>query len=118
MSVSEPAARLGPMVAVLPWTQDRPWEWNWEMHPIWWPVAALAAGILLLILFGWVLLHLVPVILAIVGAALGIRWLMKATRGSSHDPATAILRERYARGEISKEEFDAKLRDLGAPRET
>ena len=32
--------------------------------------------------------------------------------GHRHDPAVAVLRERYARGEISKEEFEAKLRDL------
>jgi len=25
----------------------------------------------------------------------------------------ALLRERYARGEIGKDEFDAKMRDLG-----
>ena len=51
-------------------------------------------------------------ILGAVAAVLGIRWLLKGGRASRHDPAIAVLRERYARGEISKEEFEAKLRDL------
>jgi uncharacterized membrane protein len=38
---------------------------------------------------------------------------MGATTARRSDAAVAILRERYARGEISKEEFDAKMRDLG-----
>jgi uncharacterized membrane protein len=44
---------------------------------------------------------------------LGLRWLRKASDGSRSDPAVSVLRERYARGDIGKEEFEAKLRDLG-----
>jgi putative membrane protein len=83
------------------------------MYPIWWPVGIAATALLLLVLFGWVLLHLVPLVLVIVASVLGIRWLMGATTARRSDAAVAILRERYARGEISKEEFDAKMRDLG-----
>lgn len=98
------------------WAQERTWEGHWEMHPLWWPFVILAAALALLVLFGWALLNLAPVILGIIGAALGIRWLMRATdRSHSTDRAVAILRERYARGEISKEEFEAKMRDLGSP---
>jgi putative membrane protein len=43
---------------------------------------------------------------------LGIRWLVRQGRGSEPDAALDILRQRYARGEISKEEFEAKKRDL------
>ena len=95
------------------WAQDRMWEEHWTHHPIWWPVATLALSVFLLVLLGWALLNLAPVILGIVGAVLGIRWLRQAREGSRYDPAVSVLRERYARGEISKEEFDAKLRDLG-----
>lgn len=98
------------------WAQERTWEGHWEMHPIWWPFVILAAALILLVLFGWALLNLAPVILGIVGAVLGIRWLMRASdRSQSTDRAVGLLRERYARGEISKEEFDAKLRDLAGP---
>jgi putative membrane protein len=49
----------------------------------------------------------------IVGIVLAIRWLV--TQGKeSHptDTALDILRQRYARGDISKEEFEARKRDL------
>src|SRR5216684_6162270 len=98
----------------LAWAQERTWEGHWEVHPLWWPFVILAAALILLVLFGWALLNLAPVILGIIGAVLGIRWLMRATdRSHSTDRAISVLRERYARGEVSKEEFDAKMRDLG-----
>ncbi len=83
------------------------------MYPIWWPVGAAATALLLLVLFGWALLHLIPLVLIIVASVLGIRWFMGATGVRRADSAVAILRERYARGEIGKEEFEAKMRDLG-----
>jgi putative membrane protein len=43
----------------------------------------------------------------------GIRWLVTQGRASGSDSAMQILRERYARGDISREEFEAKRRDLG-----
>jgi putative membrane protein len=89
------------------------WEEHWAHHPIWWPVGILAISVFLLVLLGWALLNLAPVILGIVAAVLGIRWLRKASEGSRSDPAVSVLRERYARGDIGKEEFEAKLRDLG-----
>jgi putative membrane protein len=89
---------------------------EWEMSPALWPLAALAVALVLLVVLGWVLLNLAPVVLAIVGAVLGIRWLIRNTRSPRPDQAVSILRQRYARGEITKEEFDAKLRDLGGSR--
>jgi putative membrane protein len=50
----------------------------------------------------------------IVGIVLAIRWLV--SQGKEARPADAaldILRQRYARGDIGKEEFEAKKRDLG-----
>ena len=51
----------------------------------------------------------------IAGIVLGIRWLISLDRDRRADPALQILRERYARGEIGRDEFDARRLDL-APR--
>ena len=72
------------------WAQEE----NWTMHPIWWPSVALAAAFVISIALGWVLLNLAPVVLAIVGAVLGIHWLMKNTSGPRSGVAVSILRER------------------------
>lgn len=51
--------------------------------------------------------------LVIAGLVLGIRWLARQGQHERPDRALDILRERYARGEINKEEFEARRRDLG-----
>jgi putative membrane protein len=103
------------MVAVLvgasgwAWAQDRPWD-GWGMHPMWgvWGPWGIAMMIMMLVFWG----------LIIAGLVIGIRWLLAVGResrlGFRHDPAVDILRQRYARGEISREEFEARKRDLGA----
>jgi len=49
----------------------------------------------------------------IVGFVLGIRWVVTQGKESRPtDSALDILRQRYARGDISKEEFEAKKKDL------
>ncbi len=55
----------------------------------------------------------------IVGIVVLIRWVWgQTTRASTPPPAgdspLDILKRRYARGEINREEFDEKKRDLGA----
>jgi putative membrane protein len=50
--------------------------------------------------------------LVIVGVVLGIRWLISQGKESRSDSALEILRQRYARGEINKEEFEARKKDL------
>jgi putative membrane protein len=50
----------------------------------------------------------------LVGLALGIRSLIRRGQGARPDPALEILRQRYARGEINQEEFEAKKRDLAS----
>jgi len=83
--------------------QARPWE-GWEMHPMWGMWGAWGFGMLLMMLVFWGL-----VITALV---LGIRWLTRQGREAHHDAALETLRQRYARGEIDREEYVAKERDL------
>ncbi len=56
-------------------------------------------------------------IAVIVGVILLIRWLIVSTGGkgqrtSGEDSPLEILKRRYARGEINKDEFEEKKRDL------
>ena len=95
-------------MALLPATtlaQERPWDWGPGMHPGWWMWGAGGAVMMLMMLVFWGLV--------IAGLVLGIRWLVRQGRDERADRALEILRERYARGEINKEEFDARRRDLG-----
>ncbi len=94
---------------VTAWAQQQ----SWEPHPVGWLFALVGLGLLLLVLSGWVLLNVMPLVLGVIAAVLGIRWLVRVTERPRSDAALAILRERYARGEITKDEFDAKMRDLG-----
>ena len=55
-------------------------------------------------------------VLIILGIVVLVRWLFGGAHGvrrPDEDRALSILRERYARGEIDKAEFDARKRDLG-----
>jgi putative membrane protein len=75
------------------------------MHPMWgiWGVWGIGMMLMMLVFWGAVM----------VGIVVGIRWLVTQGRGSrTPDPALDILRQRYARGDISKEEFEAKKKDL------
>uniref|UniRef100_UPI00397A55FC SHOCT domain-containing protein n=1 Tax=Salmonella sp. SAL4359 TaxID=3159880 RepID=UPI00397A55FC len=51
--------------------------------------------------------------LVIAGLVLGVRWLAGQGRPERRDEAFEILRQRYARGEIDKQEFETRKRDLG-----
>lgn len=58
------------------------------------------------IIFWWILIIAVIVLVA--------RWLMSQSRGTSHRNSSALdlLKERYAKGEIDKKEFEEKKKDL------
>ncbi|MDP2604543.1 MAG: SHOCT domain-containing protein [Deltaproteobacteria bacterium] len=81
--------------------QERAYDWGWGMHPMW---GVWGIGMMLIMLLFWGLI--------IVAVVLGIRWLVSQGKESRSDSALEILRQRYARGEINKEEFEAKKRDL------
>jgi len=95
------AAWLVPSLAL---AQERPYEWGWGMHPMWWMGGAWGIGMMFMMLLFW--------ILVIAALVLGIRWLMGQGKEARSDSALEILRQRYARGEIDKEEFETKKRDL------
>ena len=65
---------------------------------------------------GMILIMLVFWGLVIAGMVVGIRWLVTQGTGrggaARSDNALEILRSRYARGEIDKQEFEARKRDL------
>jgi putative membrane protein len=93
------------MVPVVVWAQDRPWD-GWGMHPMWGVWGLWGIGMMLAMFVFWGLV--------IAGIVLGIRWLAAERRPRQSDRALAILRERYARGEINREEFEARRKDLEA----
>jgi putative membrane protein len=66
--------------------------------------------------WGWMIIMVVFWISVIVGIIFLIRWLVLSTdrgRGSkAEDSALEILQKRYAKGEINKEEFEEKKKDL------
>ena len=76
--------------------------------------------------WGWSLFGVIHMLLwwflIILGIVVLAKWLFggagssgsSSLRGSTEDRALSILRERYARGEIDKAEFEARKRDLAA----
>jgi putative membrane protein len=99
-------ALAGATPSALGQAPDRDWN-AWAPPPMWgmWSVWGLVMMLLMLVFWG----------LVIAGLAVGLRWLVRQARGPRRDGADAaldVLRQRYARGEISREEFLAKTRDL------
>ena len=93
------ASLLG--VPATAWAQARPWE-AWEMHPMMWGMWGIGMMLMMLVFWG----------LVIAAVVLGVRWLAARGREGGGDTALDILRQRYARGEIDREEFLARKRDL------
>jgi putative membrane protein len=59
---------------------------------------------------------LLGIVLLVVLAVWSWSYLKKEKRlgfGESHETTLDMLKKRYAKGEISKEEYDEKKRDLG-----
>lgn len=64
--------------------------------------------------FGWAFMLLFWGLL-VVGIVVLVKWLMAqppGSKGSREKTALEIVQERYARGEIEREEYEQKRRDL------
>jgi len=70
----------------------------------------------------WFVLSIAFTVLVVALVILGIRWLMRSLNSSSQaasspageDAALALLRERFARGEIDTDEYEQRRRTLGS----
>ena len=74
----------------------------WYMHNVsgWWMVG------------GWVLMLLIWVGIAFL-AILAFKWFPRHTESAEKQTPLDIARERYAKGEITKEQFEQIKKDLG-----
>jgi putative membrane protein len=72
----------------------------------WWPVA----GPLLAV---WILFRIAVWGLLIAGLVLAIRWLRRGGCGRWRQTSLEVLKLRYARGDITREDFEAMKRDVG-----
>ncbi|MHB8173836.1 MAG: SHOCT domain-containing protein [Nitrospirota bacterium] len=64
---------------------------------------------------GMMLLNLLFLVLIVIGVVLLIVWLVKKSgieRGHGEESALDILKKRYAKGEISKEEYERMKKDI------
>lgn len=63
--------------------------------------------------FGWIFMILWWGLIIAAGAAL-VKWLARSSHGAQKQQKTPleILKERYAKGEIDREEFEEKRKDI------
>ena len=100
MAAGIAAVLSGMSIPMTAWAQQRPYDY-WGMHDMW---GAWGIGMMLMMILFWGLI--------IVALVLGIRWLITQGREPRADSPLDILKRRYARGEIDKDEYEAKKRDL------
>lgn len=61
---------------------------------------------------GWMIFGLISWFVLIGGTVLLIKWLWEGGKAYKGEASLDILKKRYARGEISKEEFEEKKKEL------
>ena len=83
---------------------------DWGPYPMMgmnWMWSSMGIGMMLFMLIFWALL--------IVGAVALIRWLWSGgsiSKSSGVESAEDILKKRYAKGEIDKQEYETKMEDI------
>lgn len=79
-------------------------DWHTHNVGIWWWLATSTF---------WV----VVVALLVIAIVVSLKWtgLLHSTKQNDEDPATAILKARFARGEITTEQFDQMRRKITEP---
>jgi putative membrane protein len=85
----------------MPWPlpEHRPWEWRFYGSGGWWVMLMM---VLAMILFWGIVIG---------GVVLVVRLILSIGKGKKSDPLK-ILKQRYARGEIQKDEFEQKKKDI------
>ncbi len=97
------SARQAPMAALYSFgMMDGDWDWNNMMG------FGFGGGI-----FGGLMMILFWIIVIMAGLAF-LRWLANDLTGNAGSSKSAmdILKEKYAKGEITKEEFETKKKDI------
>ena len=92
---------LAAFLTQLPWPapERRPWEWHYAGSGRW----GLLVIMLALILFWGIV---------IAGIAIVVRVILSLGRDKTSAEALTILKQRYARGEIDRVEYERMKRDL------
>jgi putative membrane protein len=93
---------LAERVAQLPWPQPerRPWEWHFAYSG---GKGGMVAMIVAMILFWGVLIG---------GVALVVKLILSLGRDKKSAAALAILKQRYARGEIDRGEYERMRKEI------
>ena len=99
-----------------PWQGDPP---GYVHHGAWWGFLHLLPFLMFLVLIGvgiWAVLRFSSRPLATSGGAAALASTGGAgTIAPARDPAIEELRIRYARGELERDDFTQRMRDLGHP---
>ncbi len=84
----------------VPGPPQGPWAWHYGMMGGGWGILMMMVS---MVLFWGIIIG---------GIVLLVRYIFPQTGVKASDDALDILKNRYARGEIGKEEFEAKKRDI------